>query len=91
MSHCGPLVHRVIKCQALWTISAQNAPATINMELTSNPKPTATSTAISLHLTHIAAISCNLVNLRLGFLPLDPWSLPVQKCSKNPLHMRAKS
>jgi hypothetical protein len=89
-SHRGPLVHPVIKDEALWTVGAQIAHVAINRGLRSNPKPHFTSTAISL-LARITAISSDSVNLRLGFLPLDPWPLLVRKCSRNPLHTRAKS
>jgi hypothetical protein len=90
-SRYGLLVHPVIKDEALWTVSAQITPAAINRGLRSNPKSPFASAAISLLLAHIIAISFGSVNLYLGFLRLDPWPLPIRKCSRNPLHMRAKS
>jgi hypothetical protein len=47
-------------------------PASINMGVRSKPKVPFTSSAIPVLLTHIDAISCNLVNHRLGFFPLTP-------------------
>jgi hypothetical protein len=72
LSRFGPLVHQVIKDEALWTVSAQIAPAAINRGLRSNPKPPFTSVAIYLLLAHNVAISFDSVNLCLGFFPLDP-------------------
>jgi hypothetical protein len=51
---------------------AQIASATINTGVRSNPKVPFTSTAISILLAHTNAISCDLVNHRLGLFPLTP-------------------
>jgi hypothetical protein len=59
-----PLVH----C----TVCAQIAPAIINTGVRSNSKVPFTSTAVSVLLAHTNAISCDLVNHRLGFFPLTP-------------------
>jgi hypothetical protein len=79
----------VISGDALWNISAQFTPAATNRGLRKT---------INYHIPPppflfplCAAISYDLVNLCLGFHPLEPWSLPVQKCSNNSLQMRAKS
>jgi hypothetical protein len=84
-------MHHVIKSWALYTVTAQIALAAINRGLRSNPKSPLTSATISLQLVHTTTISWDLVNLRLGFLPLYQRSLPVRKCSKIPLQMRGKS
>jgi hypothetical protein len=90
-SHCGPLVHSVISGDVLWTVHAQITPVATSRWLRSNPKAPFTSAAISILLAHTNAISCDSLNLHLGFFPLPSWSLLVWKCSKNRLQMRTKS
>jgi hypothetical protein len=90
-SRCGPLVHSVISGNMLPTITTQIAPAAIKWGLGQTLKHPFTSVGIFVLLTHTNDISYDSVNLRLGFFPLAPWMLLIQKCSKNPLQMRAKS